>query len=287
MTNMHDSGKRQEFGSGAVRDTAEGKVRLDLISPFALERLGEWLRLGAEKYKERNWEAGLPISRCIASLWRHLLAYERGERAVKAEMEDEETDPVEDHLAAIFCNTMFIIHYEHEIAAGRLPASLQDMPFYEQQDVLERQPSAPTPVEETWHVLEQLKYFGQKSYEVFPTLYIAGPMRGKPNLNWKAFDDATIRLRQAGYNVVSPAHEDRLRGIKPTDFEGTTEVASCLLREIVHDDLTIVQGLRCEYGDGLATLDGWGKSRGATAEVRVARWLELPVKRVEEWLDNG
>jgi hypothetical protein len=29
---MHDSGERQEFGTGAVRDTTTGKGRFDLIA---------------------------------------------------------------------------------------------------------------------------------------------------------------------------------------------------------------------------------------------------------------
>ena len=114
---MHDSGNRENFSTGAVRDTADDKPRPDLISPFALMRLGEWLRLGAEKYDERNWEQGIPIQRCIASLYRHLLAYQAGEND-------------EDHMAAIMCNAMFVIHNEEMIADGVLPAELDDMPEY-------------------------------------------------------------------------------------------------------------------------------------------------------------
>lgn len=47
---MHDSGKRQSFSTGAVRDSAEDKPALDLISPFAELRLGAWLARGAKKY---------------------------------------------------------------------------------------------------------------------------------------------------------------------------------------------------------------------------------------------
>ena len=62
---MTDSGKRQSFGKGmAIRDTAADKPRPDLISPFAEERLGDWLRMGAAKYAERNWENGMPFTRC-------------------------------------------------------------------------------------------------------------------------------------------------------------------------------------------------------------------------------
>lgn len=115
---MHDSGTRQSFTTGAVRDTAGDKPRPDLASPFALERLGEWLRLGAVKYQERNWEKGIPISRCVASLSRHLMKYQQGARD-------------EDHMAAVMCNAMFILHNEELVRRGVLPAELDDMPRYE------------------------------------------------------------------------------------------------------------------------------------------------------------
>lgn len=114
---MHDSGERQSFGSGCVRDTAENKPRPDLISPFALERVGEWLGAGALKYDERNWEKGMPISRCVASMERHIIKWKQG-------LTDE------DHLAAIATNVLFILHYEAMIEHGILPADLDDMPRY-------------------------------------------------------------------------------------------------------------------------------------------------------------
>lgn len=114
---MHDSGKRQSFTTGAVRDSADNKPALELISPFSLERLGEWLRLGAQKYRSRNWESGMPISRVVASLERHIQAFKKG-------------DESEDHLAAVMCNAMFILHYEEMIKIGKLPKELDDMPKY-------------------------------------------------------------------------------------------------------------------------------------------------------------
>lgn len=112
------SGAKQEFKTGAVRDAATDKVRPDLISPFAEERLGKWLNLGAEKYSERNWEKGIPMSRCLASLCRHLMKFRQGAKD-------------EDHLAAILFNAMAIIHYEEMIARGVLPETLSDLPKYE------------------------------------------------------------------------------------------------------------------------------------------------------------
>ena len=114
---MQDSGERQSFDTGAVRDSATLKPRIDLISPFALQRVGEWLRLGAQRYTERNWEKGIPVSRCIASLYRHLVAYHAG-------------DHREDHMAAIMCNASFIMHYEEMVQRGGLDRGLLDMPDY-------------------------------------------------------------------------------------------------------------------------------------------------------------
>ena len=114
---MNDSGKRQEFATGAVRDTADDKPRPELISPIALRRLAQWLGDGAKKYKARNWEKGIPLSRTLASLLRHLNAWQLGE-----------TD--EDHLAAVFCNAMFLIHTDDMVTRGMLPCKLNDMPDY-------------------------------------------------------------------------------------------------------------------------------------------------------------
>lgn len=114
---MKDSGERQNFETGAVRDTAKGKPRPDLISPFANLREGIWLGKGAEKYSERNWEKGMPLSRCIASLTRHIMAYLMG-------------DDDEDHLAAMRCNTGFLLHYDECIKRGLLPKELDDLPRY-------------------------------------------------------------------------------------------------------------------------------------------------------------
>ena len=117
MTTMKDNGQREIFGSGAVRDTTENKTRPDLFSPLAMERIGEWLRLGSVKYGEYNWMKGIPISRCFQSLYRHLLKYQQNDRS-------------EDNMAAIAANAMMILHFEESIKRGQLHPSLLDMPKY-------------------------------------------------------------------------------------------------------------------------------------------------------------
>ena len=114
---MHDSGERQQFDTGAMRDTASDKSRPDLISPFAEEKVGHWMRMGAEKYSENNWQKGMPYSRVVASLKRHVMRYQQGDRT-------------EDHLSAIIFNAQALLHYDAMIARGVLPADLDDMPKY-------------------------------------------------------------------------------------------------------------------------------------------------------------
>lgn len=121
MARMHDSGKRRTFKSGAVRDLAAAKPRIDLISPFAITRLGEWFRLGAEKYAPCNWEKGMSFCEGpYASMCRHVFKWGEGERVPE----------FEDHLAAVAWNAMALMHYEEMIARNILPASLDDMPDY-------------------------------------------------------------------------------------------------------------------------------------------------------------
>ena len=114
---LKDSGKRDEFETGAVRDVGELKGAYELISPFFMRRLALWLERGASKYSPRNWEMGMPMGRTFQSLIRHTFQYIAGHRD-------------EDHLGAIACNIMFIIHYEEMIAQGKLPEKLNDLPDY-------------------------------------------------------------------------------------------------------------------------------------------------------------
>lgn len=98
---IQDSGHRESFGTGAVRDTQDAKPRFDLLPPAALRRVAMHYANGAKKYSDRNWEKGIPVSRCYASALRHLLAF--GEGAV-----------LEDHLSAVVFNVLAIIHFQEK-----------------------------------------------------------------------------------------------------------------------------------------------------------------------------
>lgn len=109
-----DSGARDNFETGARRDTQDGKPRFDLIPSASLERLAGLYGRGAEKYGPYNWARGIPVSRNIASLERHLQQFKAGERD-------------EDHLAAVAWNAFAIMHYE---AYPHLYKHLMDMPDF-------------------------------------------------------------------------------------------------------------------------------------------------------------
>ncbi len=114
MYETKDSGKRDEFETGARRDTQDDKPRYDLIPPEALKRLAELYARGAAKYGEGNFEKGMPFRRVYASLLRHLFSWAMAEHD-------------EDHLAAVAWNAFALMFYEEKILDGSLPYELDDM----------------------------------------------------------------------------------------------------------------------------------------------------------------
>ncbi len=115
-----DSGKRQEFETGSVRDLATGKGRYDLIPTLPLRRLAGLYERGSAKYGDRNWEKGQPLMRYVDSAMRHINCLVAGE-------------PDEDHAAAIAWNLFGYMFTLAEIEAGRLPETLDDRPDPEPQ----------------------------------------------------------------------------------------------------------------------------------------------------------
>ena len=96
-------------------------------------------------------------------------------------------------------------------------------------------------------------------------IYLAGPMRGLPNFNFPAFDEAADALREAGNEVFSPADHDR--SVNP-DIENNPTGDEALapsdwtIRKALEADLTWI----CREAEVIALLPGWEKSTGAKAE---------------------
>ncbi len=114
---VKDSGKRQEFKTGSVRDSNEGKPRFELITPLALHRLAVHYANGSKKYGDDNWTKGQPLRRYIESAERHLFKLKMGF-----------TD--EDHESACAWNILAFMHTKMMIEAGDLPKELDNMPKY-------------------------------------------------------------------------------------------------------------------------------------------------------------
>jgi len=102
---IKDSGKREEFASGMVRDTSGNKIDYTLIfdGPM-LERWAIHLTNGAKKYAKRNWmkAAGdAELERFKESALRHFIQWLRGERD-------------EDHAAAVIFNINGVEYVEEK-----------------------------------------------------------------------------------------------------------------------------------------------------------------------------
>lgn len=112
---VKDSGKRQKFKTGAVRDIQKGKGRFDLLPPRAIKRVAKQFEFGAVKYGDRNWEKGMPLSRYMDSILRHAFQVLEG-------------NDDEDHKAAIAWNVLCMIEIEERIELNKLPKELNDLP---------------------------------------------------------------------------------------------------------------------------------------------------------------
>lgn len=249
---LHDSGKRETFATGMVRDAMEGKPRPELVTPYGLERLAMHYARGAQKYEDRNWEKGSKFSRTTASLERHVIDWKKGKTN-------------EDHLAAIAWNAFALMHYQEMVRLGKLPADLDDMPHYEQD-----------PLTPPATMLTALVKSGEVIMPVPTTrmrrVYISGPMRGIPQHNFPAFDEARDRFKGWGWDVWSPADADRHNGC---DEQTPDRFGPADIRVFAKRDMEALLSFRAEDCDAIAMLPGWENSKGAKAERALACWLGL------------
>lgn len=89
-------------------------------------------------------------------------------------------------------------------------------------------------------------------------IYIAGPMTGRPELNFPAFFAAAKAFRSLGHEVANPAE------INPNP---KTPWIQCMRRDIT-------QLVTC---DQIYLLGGWDTSKGATLEYLIAFHLNLEI----------
>jgi hypothetical protein len=102
-----------------------------------------------------------------------------------------------------------------------------------------------------------------------PILYLAGPMTGLPDYNHPAFHKAAQQLRQAGYQVISPA-------------ENGLDQDAPWLRHMRRDIAMMM-----DAAEAIATLPDFGSSRGARIETALAHRLGWRVESVRTWLTEA
>lgn len=78
-----------------------GKPRFDLIPPRPLVEIAEVFAFGAEKYGERNWEAGFKWGRLVRALLGHILAWWMGE--------ENDSESGKSHLAHAGCCLLMLM----------------------------------------------------------------------------------------------------------------------------------------------------------------------------------
>lgn len=81
----------------------DGKLRFDLLPRYAMKELASVLTQGANKYAERNWERGMAWSTVLASMKRHIHAFETGEDF------DRESGCL--HMGHVVANATFLTEY--------------------------------------------------------------------------------------------------------------------------------------------------------------------------------
>jgi len=114
------------------------------------------------------------------------------------------------------------------------------------------------------------------------SIYIAGPMRGKPFFNFPAFDAAHDKLEDEGWNAISPADMDREHGFDAMDIEPNSDwndmsSVPFTKEECMERDLEAIK-----KSDAIYMLKGWQNSTGAQAEYWCAKWRSKEIYFQEE-----
>lgn len=104
-------------------------------------------------------------------------------------------------------------------------------------------------------------------------IYLAGPMRGLPDDNRPAFDEAAESLRRLGHLVFSPVDHERAIG-QPVGITDGRELRTQILWDLE----------RIAESDLVVLLPGWIGSAGVRLELEMARFVGCPTFSLAEVL---
>jgi hypothetical protein len=94
-----------------------GKPRIELITSEFIFALATVLTFGAQKYADRNWEAGMKWSRVFGAMMRHLWAWWAGvgPTCVNFAFGPLDEESKFSHLWHAACCLMFLVSYEQRM----------------------------------------------------------------------------------------------------------------------------------------------------------------------------
>lgn len=118
-------------------------------------------------------------------------------------------------------------------------------------------------------------------------LYVAGPMTYYPQFNFPAFDAAANALRDAGFEVISPAElddpEDRARAMASPDGAPMHYTYGKTHADFLARDLKII----ADRIDAIVVLPGWSKSTGARIETFIGFAYGKPILKMRTITSAG
>jgi len=104
-------------------------------------------------------------------------------------------------------------------------------------------------------------------------LYVAGPMTGYNEYNYRQFSYAADRLEYYGYEVLNPCDNDKILK-KSIAIPTWQDYMKASIKQVLE-------------AEGMAVLAEWGLSRGARLEVNIAHSLQIPVLPVDVWIHQA
>lgn len=110
-----EAGKKRTFSTGANKQAAVGKGTPVLFPGDAYLEISKHFEEGADIHGARNWEKGIPLSKLIDSLERHIAQEKLG-------MTDES------HARALAWNAVVYLATKIRIERGQLLEELADIP---------------------------------------------------------------------------------------------------------------------------------------------------------------
>ena len=102
-------------------------------------------------------------------------------------------------------------------------------------------------------------------------------MRGIPQYNIHAFNEAEAYIKSTGHDAINPCKLDIDSGIDIYNESPHKVWSTDHLRDIVIRDISEL--VKC---DAIYMLEGWEKSIGASAEYSIARWLGIKIIHAQD-----